>query len=106
VTWAAAMTRQSQFFALGREHTDAGEHRRAEQRAREVIAVCRELGDLHLEAWTLALLGDARLGLGYPAEAERIYREVLDAARRAQDKRLESMALKGLEKAALAQRNH
>jgi tetratricopeptide (TPR) repeat protein len=93
-------------LGLGREHENAGEHRRAEQRAREVIAACRELGNLHLEVWASALLADARLGLGYPAEAERIYREVLHAARGAQDKRLESMALSGLDKAARAQRDH
>ena len=93
-------------LALGREHAYAKEYRRAERRAREVITVTRELGDLSLEGWGLALLGDARLGLGYPAEAEGIYHEVLDAARRMQNKRLESMASEGLENAARAQKDN
>lgn len=92
-------------LALGREHADAGEYRLAESRAREVIAVCRELGDLSQEGWALAVLSDARLGLGHPDEAADIYREALSDALEAQGKRLEVMALKGLGKVALADDN-
>lgn len=92
-------------MALGREHADAGEYRHAEDRAREVITVCQELGDLALEGWALAVWGDARFGLGHPDEAAEIYQEALDDAGRAQDGRLEAMALKGLEKVAHTQGN-
>lgn len=92
-------------LALGREHADAGDYRRAEGRAKEVITVGRELGNLSQEGWALVVLGDARLGLGHPDEAAKIYQEALDAACGAQDKRLETMARERLEKAAQAQEN-
>ena len=91
--------------ALGREHADAGDYQLAEDKAREVIGVCKELGTHGQRGWALAVLGDARLGLGYPDEAADIYQEALNIASEAQDARLEILARKGLEKVAHAHEN-
>lgn len=89
-------------LAIGREHANAGEFRRAKLRAEEVVAVCREVGDRSMEGWGLDVLGDARLGLDDKAGAKETYLEVLRLARDAVDKRLEVMAFGGLGRTALA----
>jgi tetratricopeptide (TPR) repeat protein len=92
-------------LALGIEHVDAGEYQHAEDKAREVISVCEELGTHGQRGWALAVLGSARLGLGYPDEAEGFHQEALTIATEAQDVRLEVMAREGLEKVAHAREN-
>lgn len=89
-------------LAIGREHANAGEHEKAEEAARELLALCKELGDLSLRGWALDVLGDARLGMGDPAGAVEAHKEELILARDAQDGKLEVMALEGLGDAALA----
>lgn len=92
-------------MALGREHANAGDYYSAEDKAREVIAVCEELGTYAQKGWALAVLGDARLGLGYPNEATNHYQEALSVASEAQDVRLEALAREGLEKVTHAKGN-
>lgn len=89
-------------LAIGRELANAGEHEKAEEAARELLALCEELGDLSLRGWALDVLGDARLGMGDPAGAAEAYEEERSLARGAQDGKLEVMALEGLGDAALA----
>ena len=85
-------------LALGREHANAGEYQQAEEKAKEVIAVCKELGKHAQKGWALAVLGDARLGLGYTEEAAEIYEQSLAIAKGAQDVRLEDLAREGFRK--------
>ncbi|MGB3635308.1 MAG: tetratricopeptide repeat protein [Rubrobacteraceae bacterium] len=92
-------------LALGREDVDAGDYQPAENKAKEVIAVCEELGTHSQKGSALFVLGEARLGLGYPDEAEGFYQEALDIAHGAQDTRLEADAREGLEKVARAREN-
>ncbi len=92
-------------LALGREDADAGNYQPAENKAREVIAVCKELGTHFQKGAALVVLGEARLGLGYSDEAEDFYQEALDIASEAQDTRLETEAREGLEKVAHTREN-
>ncbi len=92
-------------MALGREHANAGDYHSAEDKAREVIAVCEDLGDHSQKGWALAVLGDARRGLGHRDEAAKIYQEALTIASEAQDVRLETLSREGLEKVAHAREN-
>lgn len=92
-------------MALAREHVNAGDCHSAEDKAREVIAVCDELGNYAQKGWALAVLADARLGLGYPDEATNHYQEALTIACEAQEVRLEDEVREGLEKVAHARGN-
>jgi tetratricopeptide (TPR) repeat protein len=92
-------------LALGREHANAGEYPQAEDRAREVITVCEDLGTHSQKGWALAVLGDARLGLGYTEEAAEIYQQAFATVHGAQDTRLEALAREGLKKVDHARGN-
>lgn len=89
-------------LGLARELANAGEHVEAEERARELIAVCGDLGDISTRGWALAVLGSARLGQDDPAGSAGIYREALGLSEDTQDGRLGIMAKTGLGRAALA----
>lgn len=89
-------------LGLARELANAGDHAEAEERARELVDVCVELGDLSTRGWALSVMGSARLGLDDPTGSAERHREALALSEDTQDKRLWIMARMGLGRAALA----
>ena len=89
-------------LGLARELANAGKHAEAEERARELVALCKELGDVSTRGWALHVLGSARLGQDDPAGADRLFQETLSLSGDTQDSRLGIMAKTGLGRAVLA----